>query len=183
MRIPVTDAFDEKETLESLEVKLTPEQLNWLKEKANDRGLSLNHVIRATITAQIRADADEVLDPSTSEEMSSPASSDVSGDGMPPSPADISASDQSDRSADHEEEAEDASDSSIVDSLRTASERLQDLTEETASEESDMPDTLSRLRARFEDTSDSEDTASEEESNNHVMVDTQTQSMFDMMDE
>ena len=66
--IPITDAFDETDLLESLEVALTPQQIAWLKDTAADRGLSPDHMLRALLNAQMRTD----------EKSTAPA---VSGDG------------------------------------------------------------------------------------------------------
>lgn len=176
MRVPITDAFDESDRLESLEVELTRKQVEWLREKADERNLSLDHVLRSVITAQIRGQ-DETM-----EETSPP----VSGDGQPsvPSPAapddtNREASTASDAAADND--ADDDS-PSIVDSLRSASERLQDLTEQDDEAETPDPhDTLKRLQARLGEDPDTGD-ESEEESPGTVILQNQNRSMFDMME-
>jgi plasmid stability protein len=54
--IPITDAFDETDLLESLEVALTPQQIAWLKDTAAERGLSTDHMLRALLNAQMRTE-------------------------------------------------------------------------------------------------------------------------------
>lgn len=176
MRVPITDAFDESDRLESLEVELTRKQVEWLREKADERNLSLDHVLRSVITAQIRGQ-DESMEPS----------SPVSGDGQPPvSPSaapddtDREMSIPSDAAADDEEDDDSPS---IVDSLRSASERLQDLTEQDDEAETPDPhDTLKRLQARLGEGPEADD-ESEEESPGTVILQNQNRSMFDMMED
>jgi len=167
MRVPITDAFDKSDHLESLEVELTTKQMEWLREKADERGVSIDHVLRSVVTAQIRAQDEEL------EEDASPA---MSGDGQPPST----------RKAEEEEEGRSTADDdppSIVDSRRSASERLNDLTEQDEEAEAPDPhDTLERLQARLgEDGSSNEE--SEKEQPGTVLLQDQNQSMFDMMEE
>ena len=119
MRVPITDAFDESDRLESVEVELTSKQLDWLREKADERGLSIDHVLRSVITAQIRAQG-ERLDESLDEPSPRPAS----GDGQPSvpsshSPNDAAAEDSSSSNSSSDKGADDGS-PSIVDSLRSA---------------------------------------------------------------
>lgn len=176
MRVPVTDAFDENDHLESQEVELTTKQVEWLQKKADEQGLSFDHVLRSVITAQIRAQSDGLKD----------ASSTAKGDGSPSaaaqaSAAGVAASNDAAKEADDEDETNGPS--SIVDSLRSASERLQDLTEKDAA--ASIPDphaTLQRLQARLGDESDAAD-ESEDASHGTVLVDEQSRSMFDMMED
>jgi hypothetical protein len=176
MHVPVTDAFDESDHLTSQEVELTTKQVEWLEKKADEQGLSLDHMLRSVITAQIRAQSEGMEDPSSS----------AKGDGSPSAAAQVSAdsvaaSDRNATDADEDDESDDPS--SIVDSLRSASERLQDLTEEgDAAETPDPHDTLQRLQARLGNESDADDEA-EDTPHGTVLFDDQSRSMFDMMEE
>lgn len=161
MRVPVTDAFDDSTPLQSLEVELTPRQIEWLEQQADERGLSVDHMLRALITKEIRgSDTEERL----------PAGS---GDGAPV--ASVSGA------TDEREQAPPRDDgpTSIVESLRSAQERLQDLTDEDEkmSTGPDLSDTLARLKARREasdaDAADGDDA---------VMVDDAGRSMFDLVE-
>jgi hypothetical protein len=164
MHVPVTDAFDESSTLKSLEVKLTPRQVEWLEQKADERDLSFDHVLRALLTKQIRESSTASISPTHS------------GDRSPSAPADDP---DKRRSATADAEDEDGP-SSIVESLRSASERLQDLTDaEGEASASDLSDTLARLGAR-RDASDADAT---EDNNDAVVVDDRGPSMFDFVEE
>lgn len=179
VQIPVTDAFDDIDPLRSLEVELPPRQIDWLERKAGERGLSVDHVLRSIITAQIR------------EANSEPAPSSRSGDGVPQSPS-VSPTPEGGRDA----AADDAEDSpsSIVDSLRSASKRLQDLTDDDSETEpsSDLRDTLSRLQS-YADTSSEEASSNGEPSPDEgapsteetpdIVVDDHGRSMFDMIED
>lgn len=174
MRVPVTDAFDESDHLESREVELTTKQVEWLEKKADEQGLSFDHMLRSVITAQIRAQSEGMDDPS------SPAK----GDGSPSAAAQVSADGvaASDNES-TETDDEDGGPSSIVDSLRSASERLQDLTEKDDEAETPDPhDTLKRLQARLGEGSDADDEP-DGESPGTVILQNQNRSMFDMMEE
>ncbi|MEF8797019.1 MAG: hypothetical protein V5A48_11240 [Salinivenus sp.] len=179
MQIPVTDAFDDIDPLRSLEVELPSRQIDWLERKADERGLSVDHVLRSVITAQIR------------EASSAPAPSSRSGDGVPQSPS-VNPTPEGGRDA----AADDAEDSpsSIVDSLRSASERLQDLTDDDSEPETslDLRDTPSRLQSYVdasseeapsnEDTSPGEGAPSTEETAD-IVVEDHGRSMFDMIED
>lgn len=168
MRVPITDAFDETDRLESLEVELTGKQIEWLREKAEERGVSLDHVLRSVVTAQIRAQDDGG---------SEAAPSTMSGDGQPASTS------PSDEPTDERPTADDDT-PSIVDSLRSASERLQDLTEQDDEAETPDPhDTLERLQARLGEDGTSTESASDEETPGTVLLQDENRSMFDMMEE
>jgi hypothetical protein len=179
MQIPAADALDDTDPLRSIEVELPPRQIDWLERKADERGLSVDHVLRSIITAQIR------------EASSEPAPSSRSGDGVPRSPGVNPASGKDrDAAADDTED----SPSSIVDSLRSASERLQDLTNDDSEPEpsSDLRDTLSRLQsyadASTEDAPSNEDTSSGEgapstEETADTVVEDHGRSMFDMIED
>jgi hypothetical protein len=167
-RIPITDAFDATDRLESLEVELTTEQIEWLRAKAEERGLSLDHMLRTVVTAQMRAQGDE------------PATSAPSGDGLaestPPTASPTGAESDTDEADDDKP--------SIVDSLRSASERLQDLTEKDDDAETPDPhDTLKRLQARLGESGESDAETNEEESPGTVILQNRNRSMFDMMED
>lgn len=175
MRVPVTDAFDESDHLASREVELTTKQVEWLEKKADEQGLSFDHMLRSIITAQIRAQSEGMDDPSSL----------AKGDGSPSDAAQVSSDGvtaSGDAANETEEDDERAGPSSIVDSLRSASERLQDLTEDDAAETPDPHDTLQRLQARLGNESDPDDEA-EDPSHGTVLLDDQSPSMFDMMEE
>lgn len=165
-RVPITDAFDYTDQLESREVELTPEQLSWLKEKAEERGVSIDHMLRTILTAQME-DAEEVPPPSPH-----------SGDGAPQSTTD-SSSNPTDPSE------SDTDTPSLVESLRSASERLDDLTENGEDEDEDsthdLHDTLSRLKVHIDNATD-EDANAEDDDPGTVLMDNTNQSMFDMVD-
>lgn len=167
IRATTPDSFDETDGLESLEVELTPKQIEWLRQIADERDLPFDHVLRSVITAQIRAQGDPEQQPPMPQ---------TSGDGQPQS----SSSAASLPEEKTEDEATDDESSSIVDSLRSASERLQDLTEQDNTAETPDPhDTLERLQARFGNKPDEE---SEDASHDTVLIDDQSPSMFDMME-
>jgi len=71
--VPVTDAFDESEAMDQLEVELPPAQMEWLEETAEKQGVSVGHVLRAVVMGQMR------------ESQASPSAPAYSGDGKPPS--------------------------------------------------------------------------------------------------
>jgi len=168
MRVPVTDAFDDSDQLESLEVKLTPDQIEWLEQMAAKRNLSLDHMLRTLLTAKMR-EAEEPSPPSPE-----------SGDSIPHSPDEAPTPSEA---ASETNAKEDDDSPSIVESLRSASERLQDLTEEEEdAKESDLHDTLARLRTHVDNASDSED-ESNEDGPGTVLVDDPGRSMFDMVEE
>jgi len=166
-RIPITDAFDATDHLKSLEVELTAEQLEWLRAKAAERDLSLDHMLRSVITAQMRAQGDSAVPPS--------------GDGMTSPSASSSSPVQA--TSDADTDTTDDSSPSIVDSLRSASERLQDLTEQDDDAETPDPhDTLERLQARLGENSDA-DEESDADNPGTVILQNQNRSMFDMMED
>lgn len=154
MEIPVTDAFDETDTFESLNVQLHPDHIEWLQSRAEAYDLSIEHVLRSVINAQMRAD-------------------------------DVAPSDAS------------SNDESVVESLRTANERLQQLMErkgsQTDSDDAGSRSTLARLRARLD--GDSENRSDGDRASNsslhppsmHARTQSDdaddTRSMFDMMGE
>jgi len=162
MNVPVPDAFDDSDALQPREVKLTPRQIEWLERKADERGLSFDHVVRALVTKQIR-NADAPSPPPVHSEDRDPSSPAADATGTR-SPATADAGDEN-------------SSSSIVESLRSASERLQDLTDaDDESTGSDLPAPLAHLKARREasdaDAADGDDA---------VVLDT-GRSMFDLVE-
>lgn len=167
MRVPVTDAFDDPDQLQSLEVELTPRQIEWLEQRAEERGLSLDHMLRSVITAQIRDTTEASAPPATT------------GDGAPQSSGREGPSPNGAAKANEEDDPP-----SIVESLRSASERLQDLTDEEdpAEDASDLRDTLDRLQDRIDASSD-EATSPEDDSSEEVLPDDPGRSMFDMVEE
>ena len=179
MRVPITDAFDDSDRLESVEIELTSKQIEWLREKADERDLSLDHVLRSVITAQIRAQ-DDSLDEASSRSRPSNGQPSVPPPGRGDGAAE--ASSPADSSSSSDTDADDGS-PSIVDSLRSASERLQDLTEKDDEAETPDPhDTLKRLQARLGEGSDADDEP-DGESPGTVILQNQNRSMFDMMEE
>jgi hypothetical protein len=159
LSIPVTDAFDEPASRQSLEVELTPRQIEWLERQADERSLSVDHVLRALITAQIRGSDAEPPPPVRSD------------DGTPPA----SDADPAPERTDAPPNDEDDGSTSLVESLRSASERLQDLTEEDEeSAASDRSDTLARLTARRDATDEDADA---------VVLENRGPSMFDLVEE
>jgi hypothetical protein len=172
MRVPVTDAFDKTDPLESLEVQLTPKQIQWLEDTAADRGLSVDHMLRSIINAQIRG-----------AEQAAPAER---GDGTAhQSPPDVSGSSPTESPPEPDAEEDGASDPpSIVESLRSASERLQDLTKnDEDAQEPDLHDTLARLQAHVDSRSSPADASSSEDAPQTTMLDSENRSMFDMMED
>jgi hypothetical protein len=185
MRVPITDAFDESAHLESVEAELTSRQIEWLREKADERDLSLDHVLRSVITAQIRAQDDSLEDTGSrskpDNEQPSVRSSSSPAASSPPAQSDAQEPATSNGTSTEDESRDDSP--SIVDSLRSASERLQDLTEKDDEAETPDPhDTLKRLQARLGETSDDADKV-EEESPGTVILQNHDRSMFDMMED
>jgi hypothetical protein len=179
MRGPVTDAFDESDHLEPREVELTTKQVEWLQQKADERDLSFDHMLRSVVAAQIRAQSGNEERPSAEGDGSPSDTAQVASEGVTVS-RDAESDPRTGPAAD--DEAESADPSSIVDSLRSASERLQDLTEEDeAAEAPDPRDILQRLQARLEGEADADE--GEDSSGGAVLVDDQSRSMFDMMEE
>jgi len=175
MQVPVTDAFDETDQLKSLRVELTPKQIEWLEDTAAERGLSVDHMLRSIITAQMRGLSE------------TPSVPDESGDGTSrPTSMDVAENGAAATNGSRDETESGSSDPpSIGESLRSASERLQDLTEEKEDDEpkeSGLHDTLARLQAHMDNTSD----ADKETSSNtpsKTMLGNENRSMFDMMDD
>lgn len=166
MDVPTTDAFDETNDLESLEVELPAQQIEWLHRAAESQNRSVDHVLRTIITMHLR---------SQNTGPAAPAEEDSS----PPSDGSSSSSNDGAR-APH-----DASSPSIVDSLRTATEQLQDLTKQDETEEpgdaddpSDLRATLARLDPHLKKADRAEDSPHET-----LLLDRHRRSMFDLMQE
>lgn len=160
------DAFDEAGSLETLEVKLTPKQIDWLEREADERNLSLDHVLRSIVTAQIR---EEALQPARDSRSGEKASS-TAGTRSPNT-----------EPTDREDESRDAP--SIVESLRLASERLEELTDPDEAADTSAPSSrLSHLQSELHPPSPSED-APETDENDDLPLDGERRSMFDLMDE
>lgn len=166
MQIPVTDAFDETDSLDTLEVKLTPKQIDWLRQKADDRNLSLDHVLRSIVTTQIREDAMERSGDSRSGDGATHAT------GTPSSDTETSEPDDKNRTS-----------SSIVESLRSARERLDALT--APDEAADAPvasSPPSYLHSELQPPSPSEN-PSELDETEDPKRNGEPPSMFDLVDE
>lgn len=191
MNVPTTDAFDEAGQFESLLVELTPRQIEWLEETAAERGLSIDRMLRSIIAAQMRS-IDEMLS----------ASAEADDGASRPSPVNVSTDDTASSDDAEDTGAPDHSDSpSIVESLRSASERLQNLTEKERPEEeqneaedtkdSGLQDTLERLQAHMDlpsedDRPDDQSDAEEENTktpSRTMLQQNQSPSMFDMVDD
>lgn len=184
MQIPVTEAFHATDQFESLLVELTPEQIEWLEETAAARGLSTSHMIRTIITARIRGAND--ISQAPGESVSGESGPRKSGDGTvrPPSvnvsktdaPPTAHVEDTGTAGSGTEDEADRTDPPSVLESLRSASNSLQNLTdgEEPKKEktckaedanESSLRDTLARLQVHMRGSSRqsaSEKNASEE---------------------
>ncbi len=168
-RVPITDAFDDTDEWESLNVELTAEQIEWLERKADERGVSVGHMLRTVLTAQMRGTTD----------IPSPG---PSGDGAPQSDS----RESTDTSGTTGGKESDTDTPSIVESLRSASERLDDLTEKDEGEDEEddeLGDTLARLKTRAESMANrGGDEAEDDPDPGTVLMDDSDQSMFDMVD-
>lgn len=154
--------------LKTVKVKVTPRQLAWLQRTADEQNLSVDHVLRSIITNQIRSETGRVR-PGSGDEHPQPSEHRSTGvTGRPPEGA----------------EADNSPSSSIVDSLRSASEHLEDLTEDDIeADPSDLSDTLARLQARLEADGDSDASPGEQEGSTSGLLDRQNRSMFDLVEE
>ena len=167
MRVPVTDAFDEADETENRTVELTPEQIDWLERKAESQGLSVDHVLRSIVTAAMRKAKED------------PSPSAPGGDGAPKSSVSSSPTRSGNPGANKKDEDKDDG-HSIVESLRSANQQLQDLTDEGDS--NGESDTVSRLQARVDSSSDQESSADDSRSESVLRHD-QNRSMFDMVED
>lgn len=57
MEVPTTDAFDNDDQLEPLTAKLTPKQVGWLQAKAAEQNVSVDHILRSILTAQMQQES------------------------------------------------------------------------------------------------------------------------------
>lgn len=173
MRIPTTDAFDETDPSHSLTIEFSPKQIEWLEEQAETNDCSIEHVLRALVSAQMAPAADALPEdleagPGTSSASSTEKSTAASRADGSPTEAEAAAPTRPD---------EDES-SSIVESLRTANRRLQKLTREASGDEPSGT-ALSRPRTRPEDGSEADTGASADPNSGDV----DAPSMFDFVDE
>ncbi len=167
--VPVTDAFDESDAMESMEVELTLSQIEWLKQTAEERGVSVGHVLRTVVTAQMRMEAN------------GPAAA-RSGDGAPPAFADERSGATS---------SEKAEDDRLIARLRAAKEKLDELSEsEEASDETNQEDDgnpadeASSLFPHIEDVPSTAETSAEGRDAPDPSTDEKDErSMFDLVEE
>lgn len=152
--------------LKSLDVELTPRQVAWLNREAEKQSLSVDRLVRSIITAQIRSGKGGPVSPS--------------GEGVPQSSRHTSTSAE----APTEDASEDENTSSIVESLRSTTKQLEDLTEdEVEADPSDLSDTLARIQARVDDEDGSDERATRKKQVESVLLDRQKRSMFDLVEE
>ena len=125
MSIPTTDAFEDT-SLESLTVQLKPEQVQWLRERARRANMSLNDALQGVLDQIMEADA---------------SSSDV-----PSGSANGSASTETATTDGSTDDAkDDGRTQSVVESLRSTSERLEQLTRQ----DEDATPSVDALRERL----------------------------------
>jgi len=175
MQIPVTEAFNDPAWFVSRPVELRPDQIAWLEERAAERGLSIGHVLRSIVADRMRGADDSTLGGSGSRE----SVLEESGDGTvrPPAvnmprtdvPGTANAEDTGTPGSGKEDKADRVDSPSVVERLRSASKRLQDITDggrtdeellkkektgkpEDASEDG-LRDTLARFQAYVRRTS------------------------------
>jgi hypothetical protein len=131
MSIPVTDAFRDNDSFTSLTVRLRPAQLEWLRQRADSNDCSIDRMARSIINDYMNQEgADSASAPGT-----------ASGEGA----AETQGSGSEGASASQDEEAPKER-QSVVESLRSTSERLERLTKK--SEEKKVPNPLERLKKR-----------------------------------
>jgi len=130
MQIPITDAFDDTDSFERFEAALTPAQIEWLETQASERGLSVNHMLRAVVTAHMRS-CEELSGGSASGDSASWPSAEA-------------------RDAEGARGSRERP-SSVIDNLRSAHDRLQELTSEgAAAKKASSQDASSRLQTHTE---------------------------------
>lgn len=144
IEIPITEAFNDTDQFESLLVEFAPEQIEWLEETAAARGLSLGHMLRTIITAHMRGVDDSPQAPGGS--VSGDSVPEESGDGTVRSPsvnvsetntpptANVEETSTADSGNEHEADRAGTDSPSLLERLRFASNRLQDLTDAEESE-------------------------------------------------
>lgn len=164
MRIPITDAFDNPDSMEELEVAFTPEQMEWLAQKAEDRNLSIGHLLRAMVEEKRN-------------ESASSASS-FSGDGVPHAVG----TGEGPRTRTEETDSGDAEGAStLIEELRSANERLQNLTnDDEEKQEGEAHETIARLAVRANEASGSDATGGQ---GGTEASEERHRSMFDLVEE
>lgn len=156
---PAAHPSDVSRSLISLDVELTPRQVEWLQTQAAEQGLSLDHVLRSVVTAQIARNSSR-------------------------SPA-LGATNRSEAATRTREtnDSAPASDSrSLIESLRAAHRHLQDLTQENGVEASSFREARSQLQAQLNRTGPVPDGGSSRSSEDAHSPDTRHTSMFDLME-
>lgn len=154
--------------LKTLDVELTPRQVAWVQREAEKQNRSVDQLLRSILTDRIRREKRGAVSRSRTEA---------------PSPSSRTSNSAAARVEDAST-CEDKRASSVVESLRSASKQLEDLTEdEVEADPSDLSDTLDRLEAQMgEDGGSSEPAATQEESES-VLLDRSSRSMFDLVEE
>jgi len=187
----------------SLSIHLPAEYAAWIQAHADRGGTSVSQIIQHLVDAQRSRDARRALG-STPAEAPAEALQEVPTDAPPPEPSTPEASTPE---ASTPEAAvsdapsvglKDASTTSVVENLRSATERLRDLTNREAALDDDPEDPAHRIEERIKrihgripmrlDTTSAPSTSSpattpEEKGENAAASDPDAQSMFDMMDE
>lgn len=137
MSIPVTDAFRDNDSLKSLTVRLRPAQLEWLRQQADSNDCSIDRMARSIINDYMN------------QEDATPASASGTASGEGAKETQDAGSEGASASQDEEAPKERQS---VVESLRSTSERLERLTKK--SEEKKVPNPLERLKKRMEPNGD-----------------------------
>lgn len=158
--VPVTDAFDESEKMNSVEVEMTPAQIEWLEQMAEERGVSVGYLLRTIVTAKMRTAGADEREPSAVH----------SGDGAAPSAL--------------EGETEDAptqsDEDNLLDRLRAVNEQLRDREQEQ--EKSEQATDATSLFPAISELPDPSDTTTQHQSNPAPPREGE-RSMFDMVEE
>jgi len=163
MQMPITDAFDDTDSFERFETALTPAQIEWLETQADERGVSVNHMLRAVVTAQMRS-GEEASGGRTSGDSASWPSSGT-------------------RHADGEWESRERP-SSFIDNLRSAHDRLQDLTSEGAEAKQPMSqDAVTRLQTHTERSEATAEQSERREQDGSDVPERSDRSMFDLVED
>lgn len=164
--VPVTDAFDDSETMEPLDIEMTPAQIEWLEQTAAERGVSVGHVLRTIVTAQMRAAEDDAS-----------ASATHAGDGRPPSFSDEEGTDASARPSDDED--------NLLDRLRAVNEQLPDRATDQSDDgrEEDETAEAASLFPVIDDSSNASDATSTQRRSDPTPHEDGERSMFDMVED
>jgi len=182
----------------SLSIHLPAEYAAWIRAHADRGGTSVSQIIQHLVDAQRSRDARRALS-STPAEAPAEALQEVPTDAPPPEPSTPEASTPEAAVSDAPSVGlKDASTTSVVENLRSATERLRDLTNREAALDDDPEDPAHRIEERIKrihgripmrlDTTSAPSTSSpattpEEKGENAAASDPDAQSMFDMMDE